>query len=114
MQLTAQEAKEKGYAKFNGGPHLCVDIPDGHYTITTRLSNGKRVTFAFCPYEENKPARCVDIQMHDTEEYIKNGDAKCPVQEVIVFTVGTDCYRSKGQEKKPTLTTLILGKSHES
>ena len=45
------------YAMFNGGRHLCVNIPDGHFTISTRTNSGKKVTFAFVPYRTGEPKR---------------------------------------------------------
>ena len=35
--IPASEVEKSGYAKFNMGPHLCVDVPDGWYTMYTML-----------------------------------------------------------------------------
>lgn len=105
----ASQVKDLGYAKFNGGPHLCLDVPDGHYTISVRTSEGHLITFAFVPYKENGPAQCVDVQHHNTGVTKMNGDFPCPVQKVICFTPGNDVFRSKRDDKKPTtLVTFIL------
>ncbi len=107
--LPAKKVVENGFAKFNGGPHLCVDVPDGHYTISVKTSEGRKITFAFCPYEENGPAQCVDVQQHETGKSVMNGDRECAVQKVICFTPGRDTFRSSWADEKPTtLMTVIL------
>jgi len=68
--LSPDGAEAAGYARFNDGPHLAVDVPDGNITITARLTNGKRVTFAFIPYRKDEPAGCVNISCDDTHHQI--------------------------------------------
>lgn len=107
--LTRDEAVAQGYAKFNNGPHLCVDIPNGGFTISARTSEGKLITFAFCPYADNGPPQCVDVQCQTPERTVMNGDFVCPVQRVICFTTGRDTFRSTVNDEKPTtLVTVIL------
>jgi hypothetical protein len=62
---TDKAALAAGYARFNGNPHLAVDVPDGGFTITAKTSEGKRITFAFQPYKNGGPPQCVDIAYHD-------------------------------------------------
>jgi hypothetical protein len=107
MQMAeADKVVGLGYAKFNNNPHLCVDIPDGNFTITCKTSTGEQVTFSFVPYRTGCPAQCVDIQRHTTAFSTSNGR---PIQNVICFTPGSDTFRSGKDDKKPTtLMTLLL------
>ncbi|MHC4676558.1 MAG: hypothetical protein ACYTBZ_29075 [Planctomycetota bacterium] len=63
-----ETAKERGFEAYNSGPHLCVEVPDGNYTITCRNSEGKQVTFAFCPNSGPRDVspghHCIDIVHH--------------------------------------------------
>ena len=112
---TKEQAKADGYPVFNNGPHLTLDIPDGPSTLSCVLSNGVKVTFAFCPYEENGVPRCVDIQNQNTGHVIMNGDFPCHIQKVICFTTGNHTFASKyGDDKPTTLVTLILDEPPEA
>lgn len=107
--------KYDGFERFNGGPHLCVDVPDGLFTITCKMSNGKKVTFAFVPYKDGAPASCVDIQHQTTGLTIENGHTDVPVQEVIVWGLGKDICRTHLLDEKPsTLLTLLLANVEEA
>lgn len=109
---TREEAEAKGFAGFNRGPHLEVEVPNGHFTITAKTSEGKRVTFAFCPYEEDGAPRCVDILYHDSGVVKMNGDHPCPVQAVTLFTAGGSIASSKlNDDKQCTLATILLNKN---
>jgi hypothetical protein len=92
-------AIESGFAGYNQCPHFLIDIPDGFATISARLSDGRRVTFAFTPYEENAPAQAVDILYHDSSEFVVNGKRKVPMQSVILFDRG----------HKPAMPPVITG-----
>lgn len=105
----SKNAESLGFAQFNGGPHLLVDVPNGHFTISTKTSQGKRVTFAFCPYEKDGPAQCIDIEHHNSERVVMNGVTPQAVQTVICFSQGNDAFRGYTDAQKPvTLTTLLL------
>ena len=79
------DAVAAGYAEFNRNPTLCIDIPDGGFTLSAKTSEGKRITFAFQPYRNGGPPQCVDIQYHDGEQGVtRNGDP-WPVFNVIGF-----------------------------
>jgi hypothetical protein len=107
--LTPEQAAQAGFARFNNGNHLCVDLPPGPATISVRTADGKRVTFAFCPYSEDGIQKCVDIQQHDTEETVINGSLAVPIQNPVIFTCGSTLYR-RTEDQKPTLVTLLLNK----
>jgi hypothetical protein len=102
----------EGYARFNDGYHLCVDVPDGSSTISVRTSEGKQITFAFMPYSKDGAPQCVDIQHHHDGDHTMNGDTRCSHQDVRVFTPGGHVYSyspSKPDGKQPaTLTTVIF------
>lgn len=107
--LPANQAPLFDFAKFNGGPHLCVEVPDGHFTITARTSEGKKITFAFCPYQDNGPPQCVDVQHHTSPKSVLNGSIVCPVQKIICFTPGHNTFASNLNDTIPTtLVTVIL------
>lgn len=112
--------EDAGFARFNQGQHLCVDIPDGHFTISVKTSEGRQITFAFVPYKEGKPARCIDIhdnggkQIGPDQANISEGqDAQA--QALICFSGGgPDPFKSTYEDKKAvTLTTLLLKKPGE-
>jgi hypothetical protein len=97
-------AIDSGFAGYNQCPHFLIDIPDGFATISARLSDGRRVTFAFVPYAENAPAQCVDIIYHDAHEFVINGKRKVPMQNIVLFD------RGDKPDVAPivTCTTLLL------
>jgi len=110
-EASQDEAVAAGFAGFNANPHLCVEVPDGNYTITAKLSNGKRVTFAFQPYVKGGPADCVDVCFHDSGRTIKNGGRDCPQFDVMAFALGRTPYDSRKEEdsaRTPTLVTVLL------
>ena len=113
VEVAASEAVQSGFAKFNHGRHLCVEVPRGNSTITVKTPEGKQITLAFIPYEPEGSPVCVDIH-HATGESTECGLAR---QDVILFGNGSykDPYnygnymKQEGAEDKPhTLTTLIL------
>ena len=112
--LPCDQVESAGYAKFNGGDHLCVDIPDGHYTITVKTSEGRKITFAFCPYKAGKPARCIDIQDHGgkvigDDQANFSPTQKGIAQSLICFSGGSTAFKADGEsEKAVTLTALLL------
>jgi hypothetical protein len=53
--MRAADATAIGFAQFNDVPHKVIDIPDGGFTLTTKTSDGNRVTFYFGPYETGGP-----------------------------------------------------------
>jgi len=79
------DAVAAGYAEFNRNPHLCVDVPDGGFTITAKTTEGKRITFAFQPYKNGGPPQCVDIQYHDGEQGLTQNGDPWPVFDVLGF-----------------------------
>lgn len=99
--IPSNEAVNNNFAKFNGGPHLCVDVPNGHFTISARTKEGKQITFAFCPYEDNGPPQCVDIKHHTAAESVLNGTTECQIQRVICHSMGTNAFRSTTTDTNP-------------
>jgi len=86
-----EDAEELGFARFNRGPHLCVDIPDGTTTISCRTSDGQLITFSFLGGDDLH-GKCaptaVDILHHTSGRFMNNGERKIPVQSVVVWTNG--------------------------
>lgn len=83
--VTGDDAEKAGYAQFNKNPHLCIDIPDGGFTISTKTSEGKRVTIAFQPYTHGGSPQCVDIQYHDGDQALNCNSEPHPIFDAIGF-----------------------------
>lgn len=111
--LTPEEAVAAGFAEFNGCPHLCIDVPDGGFTISARTSDGKRVTFCFVPYRDDAPAGCVDVQYHDAPvPKVPNGRYQLPVMHSVGFAVGSDTWDTRKHDRPTTLLTVLLDDKH--
>jgi hypothetical protein len=117
MILSPEAAKALGFAEFNGGPHLCVDVPDGMSTITARTSDGRRITFAFLEYEKGKPPQAVDIQYHDNGTVRFNGHNRIPTYDVLVFN-GPHGFlldsRKLPVDQKPGITCILMETKKEA
>jgi len=123
QELPHDEAE--GFARFNQGPHLTVDLPKGGSTITVRTPAGERVTFGFVSYGPDGSPQLVDIQHHGPKR--KYGSSSLlPVQNVRVFGLGDTKYASDevyeealatdndkfyelpDSERPPTLTCVLF------
>ena len=103
LLLTPLRANSLGYAKYNNGAHLCVDIPPlEHFTISVKTPEGKLVTFAFIPSADRAPAGtlCVDIKQH------KKLKDDLSSQRVACWTPGHPVFRSLDIKEPVTLTVL--------
>jgi hypothetical protein len=96
--------ENKGFAKFNNGYHLCVDVPDGNFTISAKTSSGKRVTFAFAPYTKDGEAGCVDVVYHDSGGTVNNGEKDIPTFKSIGFGMG----KWNSEDKDNTIVSVVL------
>lgn len=105
LMLEPEQVANFGFANFNRNPHLCVEVPDGNFTISCRTSTGELITFAFVPYRTGEAAQCVDVQRHTTAFSTSNGR---PIQNVICFTPGGDTFRSDSKDKRPTTLMTVL------
>lgn len=109
--ITTRENVPEGYAKFNNGNHLCVEVPDDAFTISAKTKDGRRITFAFCCYGEPHIPRCCDIQFHDSGKTLKNGSSEVAIQSVAVRGCGPLLHVSKLTDEKPcTLIVVDLNK----
>lgn len=96
QELPHDEAEAEGFARFNKGPHLTVDLPKGGSTITVRTPAGERVTFGFVSYGPDTAGgspQLVDIQHHGPKRKYC-GSTLLPVQNVRVFGLGDTKYSS--------------------
>jgi hypothetical protein len=115
---TAEEAVAYGYAEFNRNPHLCVDVPDGSFTITAKTSEGKRITFSFLPYKHDGPAKCVDIQYHDSgHTHFKNG-IHIPEFDAVLFGETGKKHvpiqlDTRKQPHKPSIVCVLMDNKEE-
>jgi len=100
-------AAAAGYATFNEGQHLAVDVPaEGNFTITARTSTGKMVTFCFV-----EGAYCVDVMYHNSdlpEVAGKNGTEPCRPFHMIGFTRGGPDSFDTRNTQPTTLATILL------
>jgi len=83
--VTADDAEAAGYAQFNKNPHLCIDIPNGGFTITVKTSEDKRITFAFQPYNHGGPPQCVDVCYHDSGNSREFNRQTLPTFDAVLF-----------------------------
>ena len=107
-----QKAAEAGYAVFNQGQHLCVDVDlevdhEGTKgcTITVK-TNGKLITFAFNPGIEGLSPACVDISHHTGKEKVDNKGELIPVQDMRAFTLGGCRLWTKPDDKEKVTVVL--------
>lgn len=94
--LNPQECEARGFADFNDGPHLAVEIPEGLSTITCRTVSGKKVTIAFIDEE------CVDVAYHSGRTVMHNGKP-AHVHDTVLLPPGTS-QRVEGQ----MITAVLL------
>ena len=112
--LPHNQVEAAGFAKFNDGQHLCVEVPDGRSTISVKLSDGRQITFAFCPYEKDGRPQCIDI--HDNggkplPNFVNKGQTLYQQQFIAFSGAGPDAFRTKADDARPT--TLIALLLHE-
>lgn len=127
LEVVDVESVPAGFSRYNRGPHLCVEVPNGQSTITVRTSNGRQVTFAFCPYDENGPPMCIDIH-HATGDLISQEDVNIgldlkdrqklgrPLQRVWCASGGDRpycSYSSTERERKCPVTLTVLSLERE-
>lgn len=101
--ISEEAAKASGFAGFNNYPHLCVEVPDGGFTISARTSEDRLVTFAFCPFKEGGPPQCVDIH-HHTSGVTEGGT---PIQSLSVRGKGPLIHVSKYDDNPPATLTIL-------
>lgn len=97
-------AENCGFAGFNGGEHICIDLRNmEHATITVKTGDGQLVTFAFVPRHEGKGHQCVDIKNHSGPK----GDAGHPLQTAAILGAGPTLAHVSPKDEA-TLVTLSL------
>lgn len=101
---SANTAQAYGFAKYNNGEHLCVQLDENpHHTISVVTRFGKRITFAFLNWkDEDSHVECVDIQHHSD----RRNDGGVPLQRVCVRGQGPVLFVSG--EEEATLTIIDL------
>lgn len=105
----------EGFASFNWcHDHLCVDVPDGGFTISARTSQGKRITFNFGVYKEGGQPQFVDVQYHDEGTSVSNGRNEVPTFDAIVFGMGNTFHNTRANPKdspskgKATIVCILM------
>jgi hypothetical protein len=101
-----------GFASFSNVPHLCVQLPDGHHTISVRTSDGKRITFAFVAMAAaGGAADWVDIVYHDSGSARRSPDgAALPTFDVIIDAGARHaCHTSaRATSPDPAMVTVLM------
>lgn len=100
--LPADEAKATGFATFNNGEHLCVDLDEGWKTISVKTPSGQKITFAFIPKAGRPGHQCVDVCHHGS----RKNESGHPLQDVVVFGAGPTYYNSKDDDV--TMVTVMM------
>ncbi len=72
--MNHNDATAKGYAAFNQGNHVCIDVPDGQTTYSFRTSDGRRLTVCFLLARDGNPPEICDIAYHGKEGDTANRD----------------------------------------
>ena len=115
--MTRADAVSLGFAGFNDVPHKCVDVPDGAFTITTKTSEGRRVTFCFMGKSYDGPARFCDIQFHDRGTTIPNADngVSPTFNAFAIARHGRHIVDSRPlpEDGKPSILVLLMNEAGE-
>jgi len=117
LLTSADKAEALGFAKFNNGEHLCVDLSDlpgdKGTTISVKLPTGEAVTFAFCSY--GAELGCIDIKHFQKHTLVKpnagfGGDVReMPALRYISFLGGGKRHCGHG-----TLLSLLVSQKHST
>lgn len=110
--MSRADAVSIGFAGYNDVPHKPIDVPDGAFTITARMTEGRRVSFCFMGKSYDGPARFVDIQFHDRGTRIANANnGHSPTFNAFAITSGgrhiTDS-RGLEENRKPSILVLLM------
>lgn len=98
------KAEENGFAKYNGGPHTAIELPEGIHTITVKTGDGKLVTFGFYARPGGVPGhQCVDVVNHSMPK--TSGGA--PVQQLSVRGQGPLLASFSSHDYPPATCTII-------
>lgn len=112
--MTSADAESIGFAIFNHVPTLPIDIPDGGFTVSAKISEGLRVTFYFGPSRTGGPPCFIDIQYHDAGMTVPDGGGSpAPVFDMLTIAVkGRHAYDSRKYDtsEKPSIAVLLLDK----
>ncbi|QNE07809.1 hypothetical protein [Croceicoccus marinus] len=110
--MRAADAEAIGFARFNDVPHKVFDIPDGGFTLSTRTSDGNRVTFFFCRSKHDGPPGIIDIQFHDRGSTIPDANGgRAPTFDSLAITKGGAHVvdsRPLPKVRKPSILVLLL------
>ena len=109
QELPHDEAEAEGFARFNQGPHLTVDLPKGGSTITVRTPAGERVTFGFVSYGPGTAGGSL-LPVQNVRVF-GLGDTKYSSDEVHEEALATDndkFYELPDSERPPTLTCVLF------
>ena len=102
-ELDREQAADAGFAVFNGGRHVCLELANEPTTISVKTPDGKLVTFAFTRRPEGDGHQCVDIVQHGKARNA-NGN---PLQQASFLGQGPTNAVTKLTDESPT-TIVVL------
>lgn len=102
-------AEYNGFAVFNGGRHLCVELETEPTTISVKTADGKLITFAFTCRTSGLGHQCVDIVHHGKTK----NDSGSPLQSAAFLGQGPTNAVCKPDDESPT-TIVVLSIPVES
>jgi hypothetical protein len=109
IEAAEGEALPEPFATYDPAPTLCVEVPEGKSLISCVTPDGRRITFAFLPYETRGVPECVDIKFHDNGTTQPNGSEEIKDFEFIAFEVGGTLYDSRrGDNRRTTQLCALL------
>lgn len=105
-KVSRQVAENCGFAGYNGGEHICVDLrengPAQHVTISVKTGDGQLVTFSLIPRHEGRGHQCIDIVNHSGP---RNEDG-CPLLTAAILGQGPTLARVAPKDEA-TVVALI-------
>lgn len=106
LYQSKQEAEEAGYAGFNQGPHLAVDLEAGKWQTISVRNGEQMVTFSFIPRHDNpEKMGCCDVCVHRE----KKTEAGNSIQQGAFLGEGpTNACCSLKDESPTTLITISM------
>lgn len=91
-----------GFERFNLCPTLCVDVPNGGFTLSCRTEDGKQVTFHFGVYQKDGTPQFLDIQYHNNGTSWDNGGRKVSTFDAIMFGGGNTLHDTRKNKTGPS------------
>lgn len=107
--MNHNDATAAGFAAFNQGNHVTVEVPDGQTTYSFRTSDGKRLTVCFLPTKSVDAAPgCVDVAYFGTEDDPTKDWRGHQAFEMLIFSNYKTPYDSRQTSHPANIATILL------